>query len=253
MSFDPTVNATTSTPFNPTDPKSGLIKTETVGSNYIRCKNLDERERIKKYWLDLLEQTGVSITYWSNGYSLDEHDFLYGEQPTSSFIGPRILTGFINYSENDAILTKFGIMSENSIELIMPISEFSRVWGSQVPNIGDIFQVQEEACDRPENQKPKIFQITAKADTINPSDLFGGHYVWKLPAKRFDFSYEKNAPDETPDKSDQVSDTDFFGIMTGSEQNKSPNKDYTDNVDDAAKEDTDNSIDDNDNVYGGYL
>lgn len=252
MAFNPFNSDFLSYNFDPNKPIIGDSSTIMFGSHYTRCANTKEKEKIRQYWLDLLGQTGVTVNYWVNNYSTTEHDFIYGENPTSKFIGPKIVRGFIDFKTDNAILTKFGFVTDNDMNLIIPIPEFANVWGSRSPNIGDLFSIEEESCDRPEDQNPKIFQVTEKYDKIKTTDLFGGHYIWKLIAKRFDYSYE-NAPDETPDTPDQVSDTDFIGILTGSEQTKSPEKSYTDNVDDLAKEDMDNSVNNNDAVYGRFL
>ncbi len=243
MSFNPVSNSTST--FNPSNPISGG---NAAGTLFFGCNRTKDKERIQNYWSDLNKNYGLVIKYWRNGYKLTEDDSLYGEHPTSKFIGPRDIKVLLNIENQNTILSKFGIISEFDVQIYIPIGEFKRVWGNQVPNRGDLVQIIDEACDRPEQQEPKVFQVTNKRDSVEAVDFFGGHYVWFLEAQRFDYSWENNAPDEG---GEPITDTDFVGIMEGGKQQKSTSKTYGPNVDDAAKEDLDNTT--NSGVYGGYL
>ena len=242
MPFAPQTTNTTN--FDPADPSSG---SNAQNGLLFGCNRRKDRDRIQKYWDDLTRQYGMNVKYWANGYDLDEHDSLYGEHPTSMFIGPKELRALVNIENQNVILSKFGMMTDTDIEFYIPIPAFKAVWGGRIPNRGDLIQVLDEACDRPEDQEAKVFQITEKRDTVEPVDPFAGHYVWYLEAKRFDFSYEDNAPDEG---GEQITDTDFVGIMEGGTQETSPEKTYGPNVDDKAQEDLD---DGKSGVYGNYL
>lgn len=243
MAFNPIIN--TSSNFSPSDPTSGG---NANGDLYFGCTRTKDKERIRNYWNDLSKQYGLTVKYWRNGYNLDEHDALYGEHPTSKFIGPKEIKALVNIENQNAILSKFGIITDMDVQFYISIPEFTRVYGSIiVPNRGDLIQVPDEACDRPEDQEPKVFQITSKRDSVEAVDPFGGHYVWYLEAKRFDYSWEDNAPDEG---GEQISDTNFVGILSGGTQNRSDDKTYGPNVDDSAKEDLENP---NSGVYGNYI
>lgn len=103
-----------------------------------------------------------------------------------------------------------------------------------------------------------VFEVTEKTDSINPVDYMGGHYVWKLTAKRFDYSYEPKATEEkflggTSDSgSGNLNDGQQAGRQAGGENPPDEyKKDYTQDVDTEAKEDFDNS--NNSSIYGKYL
>jgi hypothetical protein len=111
-----------------------------------------------------------------------------------------------------------------------------------------------------------VYEITERRDenlTMQYNPL-QGHYVWIIHAKRFDFSYQPNAPREPG--SGQVSDETRYGLISSEDMNtgfpaastypfpedtKVPTRHYDDNVDDDAERDWnyDNTDDD---LYGGY-
>jgi hypothetical protein len=193
---------------------------------------------------------GMTISYWSTGYDTEEDNSLYGENPTAKYRGPRKLKAVIDFQSYTTFLTKFGIMSDLDIVIYIPIKAFKAVWGSVIPLAGDLFQIDDSACDRPLNQSPIVFEITEKHDSINPADFMGGHYVWKITAKRYDNSYEPGAPQEK--FLGGPVDTDSYGKI---ETSIDPAPSIVDgpgthDVDADAREDFDNP---NDSVYGKYF
>ena len=231
--------------FSPTDPTAGG---NADGQSYFGCENTEDKDRIQAYWTDLAKQYGLDVLYYRNGYDLDEHDSLYGEHTTSTFLDPKEVRALVNVENQNTILSQFGIVTDVDIQFYIPIPAFADVFGNIIPQRGDLIQVPDEACDRPEDQDAKVYQITDKRDSVEPVDIFAGHHVWFIEAKRFDFSYEENAPEE---ESEQITDSTFVGLLTGGTQPKSDDKTYGPSADDEAKEDLDNE--DNSGVYGGYL
>lgn len=235
--------------------KNPFIGNDSVGSIFVpNCEsNQYQTGRLKKYWETFIANYGVQVEFWSHGYDLNKHDFLYGENPLAAFRGPRKMKGYVEVTNESRMLAKFGIMTDNDAVLLIPISEFQRVWGQTAPKLGDVWRVSQEACDRPEGQTPRVFQISDKVDTLNPVDFLGGHFVWKLTSKRFDFSYEPNAPEEK--EIGGLSDVPFFGQIfpenKTDETKPYPNPD--DNAQTKAKENYDNTKPDHSYPYGNYL
>lgn len=108
------------------------------------------------------------------------------------------------------------------------------------------------------------YEITERRDenlTLNYNPL-QGHYVWILHAKRFDFSYQPNAPREPG--SGQVQDDTLHGLISSNIGNAGwpaasslpmPEDIKTDdNIDDESDTiwDYDSSPDSNDSIYGRY-
>jgi hypothetical protein len=99
-----------------------------------------------------------------------------------------------------------------------------------------------------------VFEITERRDedlTMN-YNMLQGHYVWILHAKRFDYSYQPDAPREPGN--DQVSDETIYGKLSGGTDFEESKKIYDQNI----EEDSDHiwdyadHSDSNDSVYGNY-
>lgn len=191
---------------------------------------------------------GMPISYWSTGYNLNDQNEIYGEDPTARYRGPRKLKAVIDFQSYTTFLTKFGVMSDLDIVIYIPIQNFREVWGEVIPLAGDLFLIDDSSCDRPLEQSPIVFEITEKHDAINPADFMGGHFVWKITAKRMDYSYEPGAPQEkflggpvdSKDYGKIESSIDNINII----ENPSPQ-----NSDEEAKDDFDSP---DTSVYGKY-
>lgn len=104
-----------------------------------------------------------------------------------------------------------------------------------------------------------IFEITERRDenlTMN-YNMLGGHYVWIMHAKRFDYSYQPNAPREPGH--DQVSDETIYGKLSGGTNWSERPKDsiepgYWQNIEKEKERiwDYDKRPGSNDSVYGNY-
>jgi len=99
-----------------------------------------------------------------------------------------------------------------------------------------------------------IYEITERRDenlTMN-YNMLQGHYIWILHAKRFDYSYQPNAPREPGH--DQISDETLYGKLTGGTDFAEEGKTYPGNVEDDSNEnwDYDNRNGSDDSVYGNF-
>ncbi len=99
-----------------------------------------------------------------------------------------------------------------------------------------------------------IFEITERRDenlTMN-YNMLGGHYVWILHAKRFDYSYQPNAPREPGH--DQVSDETMYGKLSGGTLYPEREKQYDQNVEQEKERiwDYETRPGSDDSVYGNY-
>lgn len=139
---------------------------------------------------------GQRISYWSTGYNINNHNSIYGEDPTAKYRGPRKIKAIIDFTSYNTFITRFGIMSDLDIVIYIPIAAFREVWGNVYPLAGDLFSIDNSACDRPLKQSPIVFEVTEKHDSMNTVDFMGGHYIWKITARRYDNSYEPGAPSE---------------------------------------------------------
>lgn len=99
-----------------------------------------------------------------------------------------------------------------------------------------------------------IFEITERRDENMSQNynMLQGHYVWVLHAKRFDYSYQPNAPREPG--SDQVSDETLYGKLSGGTNYPEDPKTYNQNLDEESQRiwNYNRGSGSNDSVYGNY-
>lgn len=196
-----------------------------------------------------VQNYGMNISYYSTGYNIEDSNRLYGENPTAKYRGPRKIKAIIDFQSYNTFLTKWGVMSDLDIIIYIPIKSFQKTWGQTVPLAGDLFLIDDSSCDRPLGQSPIIFEITEKHDSINPADFMGGHYVWKIQAKRYDNSYEPGAPQEKF-IGGPVDSKEYGKIESEIEETNINNSVDNHDVDSDAKNDFDNP---NTSIYGKFL
>lgn len=175
-----------------------------------------ERELYSNYWREQLDLYGQKVLYYQNTTNTLCADNVYGEQPTARYNDPRTLVMAIKLTENALILSKFGYMSDEMCTAYLHISSFYAVFPLQdEPKSGDIFKLVDYGADRPGERDGKMYEITERLDEDNAEiNPLMGHYVWKLKAKRYDYSFEPNI---IPEKgSAQVFDDKRYGTITTS-------------------------------------
>ena len=99
---------------------------------------------------------------------------------------------------------------------------------------------------------PNVFEITERRDENIPglTNPLMSHIVWYIKLKRFDYSYEPNAPREQG--SNQVTDNTRYGKLSGTPTIE-PSKLYPQNSEDESKKSWDYDYAGNkDEVYGSY-
>ena len=101
----------------------------------------------------------------------------------------------------------------------------------------------------------QVFEITERRDENMSQNynMLQGHYVWILHAKRFDYSYQPNAPREPGN--DQISDETMYGKLSGGTNFPELPKKYDQSVEtDSNKRiwDYDKRKGSNPSIYGNY-
>jgi len=246
---------------------------------------------------------GTKISYYVHGYSLSSHNYLYGEDVVARFNSPIEIIVLAEMNQDSLLLSKFGIMNDADLTVIIPIRTFNQLFSStQVnpePKSGDLLRLDElgmmrpgggydyfysaseiiaelsglKLCKNPDEynealaqylsayqaemddwlRTAPVFEITERRDLAPQLNInrLQGVYAWHIKAKRYDYSYEPNAPKEGG--RDQVSDETFFGRLSGGQNPESPQKKYPQNSQDEAKKNFDyDNRGDLDNVYGQY-
>ena len=170
---------------------------------------------------DLINSYGVPIYYYVNTFNLDNADTLYGQDALSRFNGPHALQMYIELSENSISLSKFGYAAGDDLTGYLHITTFTDTLSPAVnyasfnqsiePKAGDLIEVISLGCDRPNGRGAKVFEITERVDQdVSALNPLLGHYVYRLKAKRYEFSFEPNAPQEPVN--DQVYENKFVSI-----------------------------------------
>lgn len=121
------------------------------------------------------------------------------------------------------------------------------------PKSGDLIQLSPLGCDRPDGRGAKIFEVTERVDqdvsSINP---LLGHYVYRLRAKRYEYSFEPGAPQEPQNQ--QVFENSFSGKLSSNIPDELPSepKSYPGNVDIESKTKVLDMSVNNTDIYGSY-
>ena len=197
--------------------------------------NANERENYSKWWKEQIEQYGTSVTYYTNGYTLSSHNFLYGEDPTSKFGKIENLILLTNITNDSLMLSKFGIMADCDMTAVVHISSFyEKVGCGFEPKAGDLIQLTEYAADRPGGRSAPIYEITERDDEYLPlTNALMGHYVWYIKCKRYEYSFEPGV--ETGPNNKQLSDGGDYGRLAGGENPEELFQPYPDSAQNSAK------------------
>lgn len=218
-------------------------------------KNINPHERMNfdGWWKEQINHYGVEVNYYTNNHSLTAQDFIYGEHPTQIFSDPVKLIVVTTLNENAISLSRFGVMSDDEVTAMISFSSFEERLGvGAEPKAGDIFELEEYGRSRPGGRTGKIFEITQRVDQdVSQINQLQGHYLWLMTAKRFDYSYEANAPREQPPG--QINDDLLEGILPGGQTEPIVVKSYTGDVDAVSGPIYDYRVFmDQDHVYGNY-
>ena len=214
--------------------------------------NAAERLLYSNYWREQIDLYGQKVLYYRNLYNILSANNIYGEDPLRPFENPRAIIMAVQLSENALTLSKFGFQSDDAITAYVHISSFKAAYlANYEPKAGDVFKLVEYGSDRPGERDGKMFEVTERVDEDNSKiNPLMGHYVWLLKAKRFDYSWEPNLPQEKG--SDQVHDDTFYGNLSGGPVPTARLSGYPGDADTISKTKVLNMGLNDTLVYGGY-
>jgi hypothetical protein len=230
---------------------TGINYYTSTGRFTDKSNNSNERDNLfKVWWKDQIAQYGTSTTYFVRDFTLSAADKFYGENTVSGFKSGTTLVMVMNLSDNSITFSKFGLTSDDEVEAYIDISTYQSTLSSSYvsgeviePKAGDVFQLTEFGDDRPGGRDGKYFEITERVDeSINTINPLQGHYLYKIKARRFDFSYTDNDVEEGA--SEQITDDALSGKTTDTIQ------DYINDLD--TEQATYFNYGANDDVYGDY-
>jgi hypothetical protein len=226
--------------------------------------NSNEQMLYDSYWQEILNQYGQKITYYVNTYNILSADNMYGESPTKQFADPIEIVMAIELNENADTLSRYGFSSDDEVTVTVHVSSFynafrtlsSSVYSAQFdliePRSGDVFALTEYGKGRRNGRGAKYYEVTDRIDQdISSINQLGGHYVWRLKAKRFEYSFEPGLSAEKANT--QVYENAYSGVLSGVGNNPTNEKRWVEDIDKISSTTVFNMSANNDtDVYGGY-
>lgn len=197
--------------------------------------NANERENYSRWWKEQIEHYGTKVDYYTHGYSLTSHDFLYGEDPTSRFQKTADLVMLTDITNDSIMLSKFGIMADCDMTAVLHISSFYEKFGcGYEPKAGDLIRLTEYGADRPGGRSAPIYEITERDDEyLQMTNSLIGHYVWYIKCKRYEYSFEPGM--ETGPNNKQISDGGDYGRLALGANPEELFQPYPDSVQNSSK------------------
>ena len=213
-----------------------------------------EQNLFNNWWSEQIAMYGQSILYYVNNLSLSAMDPSFGEDTPAKFSDPQPIIAVVDLTQTQ-IFSKWALMGDDFTTIIIPITSFQDTFGANAePKSGDIFQLSEFGEGRPGGRNGIMFEITERLDQdvtlINP---LMSHVVWKISAKRYQFTYEPGVSSEAV--TDQVVDSGFMGRLSGGENPTTTNNYPVESVDDIVQNEIFNytlSAGRISDQYGGY-
>jgi hypothetical protein len=234
---------------NPTTaPKNNLAGNDA-------CQNSSTVELFNRLTNQLTDQYSVDLLYWRSGYDKEKDHPIFGEHSTARFDGPYAIKGMVTINSSSSFLESFGTYTDEDLDLYIAFDEWKKVFTNSVsPIADDRFELRYLYCDNqsPSGHRNLQFEVTSQGDGELNKIIFQQKYFWVIKAKRADFSWMPNEPQE------QGSDDNFDGIHigpiegSGDTPTTETGKFTTDNndIDTLANQDFDTRG--KDDVFGGY-
>lgn len=241
-------------------------------NDYNNLENLGGQQVVvDSAWKDLINSAGMPIYYFVYKFNIKRSDKIWGEDILAEYEEPFQIKAYVEVKDVPKILGPMGgFFADDTITAYIHIKTFNRkTKGMKVfedlklryePKPSDLIQIIEFGCDRPGGRGAKLFEVTNKEDELISQNLNMGfaHYIWKITAKRFQYSYQDGAI--TPfgeEKNCQVYDNNIQGTITDpsviQDINTLSDKSYNWNIDKKSKEEIFNqNVNNQSNIYGGY-
>ena len=140
--------------------------------------NNNERANFSFWWKEQILIFGQEVQYYSNTITLSASNFLYGEDPSASFLAPENLVVLLNLNNDSLLLSKFGFIADSDMAGVIHPDLYTAVFGlSSEPKAGDVMTLSEFGNDRLNYPKrgPIIFQLTEVIDEFQGNPI-AGHY-----------------------------------------------------------------------------
>jgi hypothetical protein len=214
---------------------------------------------------ELINNYGVTIGYYINGFNLSAMNPIYGEHTTQTYYGPVSIKSYVEMENPSPLYSLAGFDASDKITAYVHIKTFTALFSalSVYPANGQFVEPKAQdkiiiwpfGCDRPNGRGAKIFEVTDVTDedagSLNP--LYG-HYVYRIQAMRSEFNSETNEPRENVNY--QAYDNTYAGKLSSSifPSLTGEEKWYPNNADNIAQTQIlPPTTENNGSVYGNYF
>ena len=158
--------------------------------------NANERQNFSNWWQEQISMYGSDTLYYSNSASIQNFNAVYGENFVDAFRVAHPLIVLYILNNDSVLLSKFGIIADSDMTGVIHPTMYEAVFGvGAEPKADDLLVLSEYGSDRIHHPKrgATVYQLTEVIDEYQTNAL-GGHYVWFIKGKRYDFSHEKGSP-----------------------------------------------------------
>lgn len=166
-----------------------------------------ERAIFDSGYNELINNFGITIGYYINGFNLSAMNMIYGEHTTHLWHGPISIKSYIEMENPAPLYSLGGFDASDTITAYVHIKTFTALFSalSVYPANGQFVEPKAQdkiiiwpfGCDRPNGRGAKIFEVTDVTDEdaaeLNP--LYG-HYIWRIKAVRSEYNSQTNEPRE---------------------------------------------------------
>ena len=158
--------------------------------------NANERQNFSNWWKEQISIYGSDTLYYSNSATIENFNVVYGENFIDAFkIGKPLIVLYI-LNNDSVLLSKFGIIADSDMTGVIHPSTYEEAFGvGAEPKADDLLVLSEYGSDRIHHPKrgATVYQLTEVIDEYQTNAL-GGHYVWFIKGKRYDYSHESGSP-----------------------------------------------------------
>lgn len=178
------------------------------------------------YYDDAIEsyitEKGYPLLYYPYLFEINKAEKLYGEHSAARYGVPIDIIMFIEIKDTPSFVAAYGFDNNDTVSGWLHIrtfkdkvseilknpdspqySDYSKIYNINYieeqdythaiePKPDDLIQLTTLAMDRPWDRGNKIYQISSVEDEIYSENFnfVGGHYAWKITAKRYRFNHE---------------------------------------------------------------
>jgi hypothetical protein len=158
--------------------------------------NANERQNFSNWWKEQISIYGSDTLYYSNSATIENFNALYGENFVEAFqVGKPLIVLYI-LNNDSVMLSKFGIIADSDMTGVIHPQLYEAAFGAGAePKADDLLVLSEYGSDRLHYPKrgATVYQLTEVIDEYQTNAL-GGHYVWFIKGKRYDYSHENGSP-----------------------------------------------------------